>query len=97
MLMPLCLTGKTFSSAVPLSKDIKPLTIGSAYLDVLPTFVNSTPYEICRPICTRYSHIGHGSCLYPSLRWLDIRIHKSGIINRIYKGIERHVSMAGRG
>src|SRR5262249_8007218 len=25
---------------------------------------NSTPYEICRPICTRYSHIGHGSCLY---------------------------------
>jgi hypothetical protein len=35
--------------------------------------------------------------LGPSLRWLDIQIHKLGIINRIYKGIERHVSMAGRG
>src|SRR5262249_49084735 len=33
----------------------------------------------------------------PSLRQLDIQIRKSRIINRIYKGIERHVSMAGRG
>jgi hypothetical protein len=23
----------------------------------------------------------------PSLRWLDIQIHNSGIINRIYEGI----------
>src|SRR5262249_17283865 len=36
-------------------------------------------------------------CLDPSLRQLDIQIRKSRIINRIYKGIERHVSMAGRG
>src|SRR5262245_64000865 len=38
-----------------------------------------------------------GGCYDPSLRWLDIQIHKSRIINRIYKSIERHVSMAGRG
>jgi hypothetical protein len=31
----------------------------------------------------------------PSLRLLDIQIHKLGIINRIHEGTWRHVSMAG--
>ena len=33
----------------------------------------------------------------PSLRWLDIQIRTSRIINRIHEGAWMHVSMAGRG
>jgi type I restriction enzyme R subunit len=42
------------------------------------------------------SFIGFTGTSIPSLRWLDIQIRKSRIINRIHKGSGTHVSMAGR-